>query len=69
MRIISADLNLSEPDDLGRPNHLPNRLLVVFGKWLLEEAHIFEKPANAAFNDLFDRLFRLTIVACDCFER
>ena len=59
---------MSETNDLRGAQNLGDRLLVIFGVWLFNQAHVFVETVNAAFDDLGQRSFGLTFVATNRFE-
>ena len=67
--IASADLDLGEPDDRRRADQLGDRLLVVLGVRLVEQADLLEEAVEATLDDLRQRRFGLALVAADRLER
>src|SRR5262245_33611357 len=65
----SADLDLGEADDLGRAQDLLDRLFVVLGVGLLEQADVLEEAVEATLDDLRHGLLGLALVAGDRLER
>src|SRR3954465_9053385 len=67
--VMSADLDLGEAHDLGPAEELGDRLLLVLGVGLLQEADLLVEAVEAALDDLGQRRLGLALVAADGLER